>query len=185
MSRDRGQPWVPLSWWHYTETVNGAQGTPRDSSPSTVFLQLSFTAPTGGGAGAEISPPCSLLFLMCYLVPGVHLSSMKVSILELSANYFNTCPQFAPGMSCSLANFCQLIGGGAGGWCLRSRSTASLSQVTVKIWRVGFFVLPCLAGEFQNVLDYISVDILEWTHLLKLLLELFRDWFDIVTHLRC
>lgn len=112
--------------------VNGAQGTPSDSSPfSTIFLQLSFTAPAVGGAGAEISPLYSLLFLMHCLVPDARPSSLKVSILELSANCFNTCPLFAPGMSYSLANFCQLIGGGAGGCCWRSRSTASLSQITV------------------------------------------------------
>ena len=123
-------PLVTLYW----DIVNGAQGTQRDSSPSsTIFLQLSFTAPAVGGAGAQISPPCSLLFHMRCLVPGVRPSSLKVSILELSANCFNTCPQFAPGMSCSLANFCRLA-----------------EELVDSAWGHGV-LLPCPRGLCQNL----------------------------------
>ena len=98
--------------------MNGAQGTPRDSSPfSTIFLQLSFTARTVGQAGAEISPPWSLRFLIRRLVLVSRPSNLTVSMLDSRANSLTTCPPFEPGMLCSLANFCQLIGGGAGGCC--------------------------------------------------------------------
>ena len=50
-------PFVMVYW----DRVNRAQGTPRDSSPSTIFLlQLSFTAAAVGGAG-PFSFSCAVL----------------------------------------------------------------------------------------------------------------------------
>ena len=56
----------------------------------------------------------------------------------LLGKFFITCPQFLSGMSCSLANFCQLIRGGGRRKLLRSSRTFSLSH-------------PCHVAEFRRM----------------------------------
>ena len=91
----------PLAMLYWVRE-NGAQRTHRDSLPSSnILLQLSFTAATVGQAGAEISPPCSRLFLIRCRVLDCRPSSLAVSILGARANSFTTCPPFEPGTLCS------------------------------------------------------------------------------------
>ena len=86
----------------------------------------------GVGYVGAVSSPCSWHFRKLCRDLSCWPSNNVVSIPFFLANSLTTCPALDPCTPCSLANFCLLIAGEAGGCCCRSVRTApERSQVSL------------------------------------------------------